>query len=470
MEKKITATTGSFGLGHPPGTKLFKVPSGEYAGRMLALMQTAAAELAYAYADAPYTSWSSPVTIAADSADLPFDGVMDGDGNVHLVYSEQTTEYLVSRKLTFTGGVWNVGSKVTVYNGGISRYPSLTRESGGTLWVSWTRVNGSLHYVHAKSSTDGGTTWGGGASDSGEQLTSGGSSAYSKILIRQTNVSVVYTNGGLNLSHRSRPLSGGSWTAEETIVDSTGLDFHFDAACASNGILGVVFDDGELKYREHDGTSWGSLVTLDADGGDSPQLLFNDSVPAVVYLSSLASEQNLFKYTTRESGSFSTPEELDSAAKQFDAVLLYHATTATYADLTTAAGDASTADVYHPDSNALARDSHDVVYLGMEHPFRHITWRLSTAGSGGTVVYSYWDGTNWQAFTPAGGNYHLDATEKQLLLWEDDAALPNDWQKKTIDGKTLFWVKVEVDTAFGTAPVGSRITACTNRKAVSLRR
>jgi hypothetical protein len=43
----------------------------------------------------------------------------------------------------------------------------------------------------------------------------------------------------------------------------------------------VAFDHGQLKYREYDGVNWGSIVTLDSDGGDFPQMLFNDNVPAV---------------------------------------------------------------------------------------------------------------------------------------------------------------------------------------------
>jgi hypothetical protein len=470
MQKKLTTVTGSYPLGLAPGRKLLKVASGQYSGRLVAIIQTAAGDIKFAYADRPYTSWSTLTTIAADAADQPFDCVMDDNGDIHVVYSEATTEYLVTRKLTFSGGSWTVGSKVTVYNGDVSRYPSVAVESDGTLWVSWTRVAGGVQYLQVKSSTDDGATWGTGPADAGEQLTGGASVVYSKVLVGANDIHVVYVNGGLKIAHRSLPLGGGSWTTEYNIATGTTFDHHFDAAFASDGSLGVVFDHGQLKYREYDGGNWNSTVTLDGDGGDYPQMLFNDNVPVVVYLSALAADQKCVKYTTRTTGSFSAPAVLDERAKQFDAVTLYAASSSNYADLTGAAGSATVADVYHPDTGALVKDNGDVVYLGMDARFRYVKFLLSTAGSGGTVGYSYWDGSNWRAFTPAGGVFNLDATDKDLVLWADYAGIPQDWQKKMVDGQSRFWVKIEVSSAFTTAPVGSQITAVSDLRAFIVRR
>ncbi len=470
MKNKITTTTGSYGLGIAPGRKLLKVASGQYIGRLVAIIQTTAGDIKYSYADRPYTSWSSLTAVASDAADEPCDCLMDSDGYIHVVYSENSTEYLVTRKLTFTGGVWNVGSKVTVFNGNPSLYPSIALETEGKLWVGWTRVNGGVRYIHVKSSTDGGATWGTGPSDSGDQLTAGASLAYSKVMVGTNDIYVIYANGGLNLSIRSRPISGGSWTTEYNIATGIGFDHHFDAAFSSDGSLGVAFDYGQLKYREYDGINWGSIVTLDSDGGDFPQMLFNNNVPVIIYLSSLASDQVLVKYTTRDTGSFSTPAVLDKRAKQFDSVISYDTSSSSYTDLTSAAASAATADVYHPNSGVLVKENGDATYLGMDQKFRYVKFLLSTAGSGGTVVYSYWDGSNWKGFTPAGGAFVLDATDKDLLLWDDYESMPEDWQKKLVNGQTRFWVKIEVDSNFSTGPVGSQITAASDIEAFIVRR
>ncbi|MFH1374629.1 MAG: hypothetical protein ABII79_12615 [bacterium] len=469
MQKEVTQTTGSSPLGLAPGRKLLQVSSGQYAGRLVAILQTAAGEIKYSYADRPYNSWSSLTTIATDATDQPCDCIMDGNGHVHVVYSESSTEYLVTRKLTFSGGSWNVGSKVTVYNGNTSRYPSLDIESGGKLWVSWTH-NGGVQYIHVKSSTDAGATWGSGPSDAGDVLTSGASSAYTKVLVGPGDIFVVYANGGIYLSVRSRPISGGSWTSETNIATGTSFDHHFDAAFSTDGSLGVAYDHGQLKYREYDGSNWGAIITLDSDGGDYPQLLFNDNVPAVLYLSSLASDQITIKYTTRSTGSFSTPTILDTRAQPFDSVTLYDASAAVYDDLTDVAGDGTTADVFHSSSSVLVGDGGDVIYLGMDQKFRYVKFLLSTAGSGGTVVYSYWDGSHWQVFTPAGGNFALDSTDRDLLLWADYDSMPDDWQKHLVDGQSRFWVKIEVVSSFTTGPVGSQITAASDLQAFIVRR
>jgi hypothetical protein len=125
MQKKIVTTTAAGGLGLPAGHKLLKVASGQYTGRQVAIMQTTSGDIVYSYADRPYSSWSTPVTIASDSADEPFDAVMSAIGDIHVVYSEVTTQYLVTHKLVFSGGVWSVASKVTIYNGDVSLYPSI---------------------------------------------------------------------------------------------------------------------------------------------------------------------------------------------------------------------------------------------------------------------------------------------------------------------------------------------------------
>ncbi|MEA3297088.1 MAG: hypothetical protein U9R56_04420 [candidate division Zixibacteria bacterium] len=471
MQKKVLETTAGYGLGIAPGHKLWKVPSGQYRGRMVAIVQTSSSQLKLCWADRPYVSWSSPITIASDTADQPFDGVMDGDGNIHIVYSETSTMYLVTRMLTFSGGSWSSGVKHIVYNVNESYYPSLGVESGGKLRVSWSRKTGGFYYLHVKSSTDSGTTWGTGAGDGGDILTGGSSSLYSRLVIGTNEIFAFYTHANDTLSMRSVSISGGSWTTAVILATCSGdFDQDFDAAMSEGGLLGIVFDQEALKYREFDGSSWGPVVSLDETEGICPQLYFNNEVPVIVYLSELASDQIQLVYTSRKSGSFSTPEPLDKSAKLFDSVVLYDNTTSSYADLTSAAASATAADVYHPNSSVLVKQSGDILYLGLDQRFRYIKFLLSTAGSGGTVMYSYWDGSNWTAFTPTGGAFHLDATDHDLLLWQDYASMPEDWQKRSINDNTRFWIKVEVDSVFSTDPVGSRVTAISDLSAVIVRR
>ena len=86
MQTKITTTTAAGGVGLAPAKKLFKVPSGEFTGRMLAILKTSDSDIKFTYSDRPYSTWSTLTTIATDSSSTPIDAVMDGSGNVYVVY------------------------------------------------------------------------------------------------------------------------------------------------------------------------------------------------------------------------------------------------------------------------------------------------------------------------------------------------------------------------------------------------
>jgi len=470
MQKKITETTAQNGLGQAPNKKLLKVPSGQYAGRIAALIQTAAGTIKLYYADAPYTSWSAPITIASDAVDDTFAAAIDANGNIHFVYTETSTEFLVTKKLSFSGGTWSVGSKVTIFNGNPSHFPTVAIETGGTIWVSYTRINGALYYIYVKSSTDSGATWGSGVGDAGTVLSNGYTSAFSKFTIGPNDLFVIFTAQGTDMYFTKRAISGGSWSTASVISSSGTFDSHFDVAVNNEGFLGVAFDNDQLRYREYDGINWSATSTLDSTGGIFPQITFFGNVPVVVYLHQYASGQIELKHTTKQTGTFSTPAVLDARAKQLDNVTLYDSVSNSYADLTGAAASATTADVVHPSTTVLVKAVGDSLFLGMLKKFRYVRFLLSTAGVGGSVNYSYWDGVVWKAFVPAGGNFSLNATDKKLILWTDFESVPIDWQQNLVDDDIRFWVRLKVDVAYTTAPVGSQITALSDLLALTVRR
>ena len=471
MQKKITESSATYPVGLPPSRKLLKVSSGQYRGRLVAVMQTASGDIKQSWADRPYETWSTPVTIASDAADEPFDCLMDTNGNIHVVYSEVTTKYLVTKKISFSGGSWSIGSKVTIFSSNQCYNPSITIEDSGKLWVSWSRWTTVDYYLHAKSSTDSGATWGSGGADAGDMLTGAVTEVYSKVVIGTSDIFVVYSHGGSTLSVRSRPIIGGSWTTAVDLASSASdFDEHFDVAVSDNGLVAVAYDQAALKYREYDGVVWSPVVDLDAAEGSSPQLLFNINVPVVVYLSQYATGQEQLMYTSRESGTFATPEPLDPGAGTFDEVLVYDTASSSYNDLPTAAASGTTADVYHSSSSTLLKVQGDAVHLGMDRRFRYLRILLSTIAVGGGLAYSYWNGANWIAFTPAGGAYDFDASDRELLLWSDYDATPDDWQKEALGDDERYWVRIQVTTAFTTGPVGSQITSISNLGAVIVRR
>ena len=469
MLKKITATTAQQALGRPPGRKLFRIESGPYRGRMAALVQTAPGTIQLFWADHPYRSWSSGQTVVSDADDQAFDAVMETAGDIHLVYSEQTTDYLVTRRLAFSNGAWSVGGKVTVFNGNPAYDPAIVKDTGGVLWVAYARFVSPNRSIYVKSSSDNGATWGTGAADPGDLIVSAGSQAWAKLVLGADDLYAVYTTGNTGIAMKSRPLSGGNWSAESLIFSSTAVTDHFDAAVSPAGRLAVAFVDSQLKYREFDGVAWSSVTTLD-DRGDSPQVLFRDGETIVVYTYVVQGAQRLLRWVRRSGGQWSAPQPLDTRAATFDSVWLYDQSSQTYEDLTTAAGSTATADIYHSGSGALLKNVGDRLFLGLAEPFRYVQFVLSTAGVGGTVTYSYWDGAAWKPFTPSGGVSHLDTTINRVVLWDDYTAIPADWRKHAINNQVAFWIRLEVTAAYTTPPVGSYITAVSETYPVICRR
>lgn len=471
MFKKLLSTTAAYPLGNAQQRRLLKVGSGPYSGRLAAVIQASPSTLQLVFSDAPYLTWSTPLDIATDCENGVSDAVMDADGNIHLVYPETGTGYLVTRKLTFTGGNWGVGAKSVIYNGASSFTPSLGIEPSGKLWVAWCRYSAPNRFVHVKSSTDGGSVWGSGAADPGQELTSGAFFEYAKLLVAPDQVHVIATYGGDRIVMRSIPIAGGEWSSEGTIASGTsGFTDGFDAAVRSDGLVAVVYNDSQFRYREFDGVSWGGITTLASTPVEFPQVLFRDQVPVVSYITSWSGLQRIMMVVQRSGGSFGAHVPLDSRAKIFDSVILWNAPTGIYQDVTDEAGSVSSGDLLHASSGALCKNAGDQIYLGMANRFRYAEFGLSTVGTGGTISYTYWDGSNWRGFTPGNGSSNLDQSDVKLVLWDDFSEIPADWQKRTVFGENLFWVKLEVQSAYATGPVGSHVTAISELSRIIFRR
>jgi hypothetical protein len=472
MKKKLTESTVVWPIGRPNCKALFRVPQGQYAGRLVALYQPADQVIELSWADAPFTAWSLPQQVVNDCKAVSFDCVMDEQGNITIAYIEYTTGDLVSRKLSYSLGSWTPGSTMTIHNSGNAHDPSLAIDPLDNLWVSWTHFSTPNGYVHVKSSTDGGLTWGTGPADAGDILTDGAMFTYLQIQSDANSVHVVYSEGGTQIAHRSRAISGGSWSSEFVIASGTGFSDRFDSALTNDGLLAVVFVHNGLKYREFDSTNWGAVVTLETGSSvSSPQVFFRDRVPVAIYLLGLlGTQQGQLRYTDRSTGTFFPSLPVDGRATQFDNVVLYDKSSQSYADLTSEAANSAAADVYHPSSNVLLKNIGDECYFGMTEQFRFVEIALSTVGAGGSVGFRYWDGSNWNSFAPVGGGTSLDTAAEQLLLWDDYSSAPNDWQRTTIAGENRFWIKMEVVADFTTGPIGSRATAISYAQAIRYRR
>jgi hypothetical protein len=471
MLKKLTDTTALYPLGLPHGHRLLRLPSGPYAGRLVALFLSSSNELRMMFADPPGIGWSAPQTIATDIADSSFDCCIAADCSIHLAYIAAADSSLKSRKLSYAAGTWTVGAAVTVYNSEPTLNPSIAIDRTNRLWLAFNRLDSGNWFVHLKSSTDSGTSWGIGAADPGDALSTGAQVMTSKLIAAPETLHAIIAYGSNKIVARLMPFDSGIWSADYTIASGlTGFNDQFDAALGPDGRMAVAYNDSQFRVREFDGSVWSAAVTLDSTVQGSPQVVYRNAAPTVLWLKAFNYEQRRLMYSSRHSGLYSDPKPLDPRADLFDSVLLYDHASASYTDITSAAADMTSSDLFHPASGCLLRQAGDALLVGMNERFRYLHLLLTPAGAGGTLNYSYWNGASWVPFTPASGASHLDTTTVRVNLWTDYRSIPLDWQKKAISGKQHYWVRLEVSSDFSAGPIGSQITAISELQTLILRR
>jgi len=464
MLKKIGTSSAYYGGGLSMQKKLFVVQSGAYQGRAIIIFPKTQSQIVFVWADPPYTSWSEETSIVTDSANYPPGAFMDDAGNVYVSYTVENSFDLAEKKLTFSDGHWNIGTKNVIFDGDANYHPSLFKDEFDRLWVSWTRVSGGMSYVNNKRSTNDGTTWGSGPSDEGTTLTSGSSSCYNQLVYRPNHVYCIYTDGGTKLAYRRMSTSGAVFEDEVTLYSGTGLGASFSGASSDDLKLGIAFcDDSQLYYKEFDGAQWSGLTPVDSSPSVAPNLYFRQSVPYIVYGLQIGTNQQVPHYSYREGDSFTSPVPISQEMSTFDSVLCYRPSAGVnFVDKTSAAANDTSADLYHDDSGKLMLSSGDGIYIGQLERFTTLMVTLSTNGSGGEVSWYYWNGSDWKVFTPGSGAYHFDSSPAAVRLWDDSSDLPSDWQTCVVNGYVRYWVKAITTADFSTGPVGSQITGALN--------
>lgn len=123
-----------------------------------------------------------------------------------------------------------------------------------------------------------------------------------------------------------------------------------------------------------------------------------------------------------------------------------------YSDQTTGFNDATDANFTpFPATEATG----DYVAFGYSAPFTKLTLDNAngTAGSGGVVVWEYWDGGTWSALssvTDGTTGFTAAAADGQIVTW----AYPSDWATTSINGgSALYYARARITTVYGTNPV-----------------
>ncbi|HVP36261.1 MAG TPA: hypothetical protein VMT04_04635 [Terriglobales bacterium] len=471
MQKLIDTVNSYYGSGIQTQSKLFKVPSGQYRGRAVLVYPLNPNTLVCRWADQPYISWSDAVNIVTNSADFPASGFMDLAGNLYLVYTVQTSLALATVKLSFVNGSWSIGTVRNVCTSGNNYYPSILKDLIDRLWVSWSYYDPATtrYSVHVKSSTDGGVTWGTGESDPGEALTSGTAGCFSQLIFQPPYIRCFYSDGGDSLAYCSIELHGSVWSSAVSVYSGSNIQDNFQVSVSPDNKTGIVFPGvSSVLYREFDGLSWSGVMTVDSAAPVSPAIKFSGPIPYVFYAKNVGNNQNQIFYSYKSGSSFVTSIQLFEGVKALDKVFCYdHSAANKYSDRTSEAQNTSSADIFHPTSNSLIRDTEDALYLGMNDKFNQARIILSAAGIGGQIIWEYWDGSQWKSFTPSSGAYHLDSLSKSVILWQDLSSVPSDWQMCGVNNSTFFWIRIRVMTGYATAPIGTQVTAVPENKYIN---
>ena len=94
----------------------------------------------------------------------------------------------------------------------------------------------------------------------------------------------------------------------------------------------------------------------------------------------------------------------------------------------------------------------DTLYVGYMEPFDQMNFNIYTARSGGSVAYTYWNGSAWTTLTPQSDTSSGLTTTGKVYFYP-----PSAWARTVVNGsKNKYWVKVTVSGA-STAPVYSKL-------------
>jgi len=463
MQKLIAESTAQYPVGTGPGSKVFKIKQGKYAGRIVVLFQSDENSIRLCWSDYPYRAWSDPQTMVNSADDLPFEAALLSDNAIVLAYTASSGGSLITSRLIFVEGSWVPQTPVIVHDQDDNYYPGMVVEPEGKLWAAWCRDTGTDCYLNAKSSNDGGATW-----SNIIDLTGPVDSAVPKLICDERYIYTFYVLDANRLAYRRKGFHDSGFESENEVVNVSGISGNFDLALSENGRLGLVYDAGELRFREFDGENWSAALTVDSGGGDFPQIQYARNIPYIIYVSSQGGSQSSILYSYRVDNSFASPVSLEQGERIFDRVVLFETVSGAYEDLTSEAADANAGDVFHSGSSALLSRAGDSLYLGMNDKFNFVRFNLSTAGSGGTEAWSYFNGTEWCGFTPHGGTWNFTGSDKALLFWEDSGSIPSDWQKRAIQESELYWIRIAVTAPFGTVPTGTQLSAIPNNSAIML--
>ena len=441
------------------------------------------------------STWTCGGQLSSDTTNLMYaDARVDSSDNIYVVYSvaagSASAAYNVSyRRFTKgSGSTWTMEAAQTVLDGitpatscatvdtGSYSYAVIEPEGSTRLWLATRCFDGTNYQVSVFYSDGLGTapTWTQSVAvvDTGKT----GTTAYhTPTIVRYgSKIGVFFEtqDNPYNLwwSNRADSDDLSSWSAPSQVgtmaVGSARARGLLSTVSTVSGNIFVISNDtaGNVYYSSWNESSWSTRASLGTNIAQRGQLTITTDGTNVwaIYgsttgLSSSLSGSAKLVYKKGVYNSSSNTTTFDSTAT---AVIPYHGIfdkvwtyiSSSYSDVTTAAGNTTSADVTMPSAAA------DIIYFGKTAKFDAISFDLSTLGIGGLVVWEYYNGSTWMPLTT------YFAVSNNNFITGDGYITFNphsDWATTQINSEATayYYVRARVTTTYTTAPVGVQMAA-----------
>jgi hypothetical protein len=101
----------------------------------------------------------------------------------------------------------------------------------------------------------------------------------------------------------------------------------------------------------------------------------------------------------------------------------------------------------------LLTDTDDIFYFGRSASWDRLYFELSTYGVNVTLVWEYWDGDSWEAFSPTDGTSNLTASG--WVTWNIGSL--TGWTTTSVNGQSAYWIRIRTTTVPSTVPRSSQV-------------
>lgn len=147
--------------------------------------------------------------------------------------------------------------------------------------------------------------------------------------------------------------------------------------------------------------------------------------------------------STMQSDTWPTSLSVLAVGQNWESVFLDNA--GSFTDVTTQANNMTAADITPVDA------VNNAIYFGHSSTFIALSGVLSTAGTVGTCVLEYWNGSAWVTMPQTNGTSASLNAATIHMCWKP----PANWAQTAVNGTTKYWVRVRITVVHTVDPVFS---------------